>query len=227
MSSDFFSNRIIKFLSKLNITTSLPRQVELLNPYQNPDAFKLCKRFYTQYYADYNQRTLILGINPGRFGGGLTGIPFTDPVKLETICGIKNSLYKKAELSADFIYKMIAAYGGAEQFYKSFYFSSVSPLGFTRDGKNLNYYDDKKLQARLLPFIVSCLQLQLKFGIETKVAYCMGKGENYKFFANLNEQHHFFEKIIPLPHPRFIMQYKRKSLNLYIDRYLKAFDHMS
>jgi hypothetical protein len=218
-----FSQRVLNFFSTLEIKTSLPRNVEVLNPYQDLVAFQLCKSFYNQYYTDSNQRRIILGINPGRFGGGLTGIPFTDPVKLETVCGITNDLNKKAELSADFIYKMITAYGGANQFYKRFYFSSVSPLGFTRDGKNLNYYDDKKLSERMLPFILSCINEQLKFGIDTKVAYCLGEGENYKFLSKLNEQHHFFETITPLAHPRFIMQYKRKSLHQYIDSYLKAF----
>ncbi|MFI5224347.1 MAG: DUF4918 domain-containing protein, partial [Nitrospirales bacterium] len=66
---------------------------------------------------------LILGINPGRLGAGLTGIPFTDPLKLQNICGIENTLPKKAELSADFIYTMISAFGGPEAFYKKFYFS--------------------------------------------------------------------------------------------------------
>jgi hypothetical protein len=227
MSSNLFSQQILTFLSSLQINTSLPRKVEVLNPYQNPVAFQLCKRFYTQYYDDSKQRRIILGINPGRFGGGLTGIPFTDPIKLKTICGIHNDLDKKAELSADFIYKMIAAYGGANDFYKSFYFSSVSPFGFTQDGKNLNYYDDKKLTERLIPFMLSCLHEQLKFGIDTSVAYCLGEGENYKFLSKLNEQHQFFDKIIPLAHPRFIMQYKRKSLNQYIDFYLNAFNYLS
>jgi Domain of unknown function (DUF4918) len=165
---------------------------------------------------------MIIGINPGRFGGGLTGIPFTDPVKLETICGIKNDLPKKQELSADFIYTMIKSYGGPALFYKNFYFTSVSPLGFTKAGKNLNYYDDNKLEERIRPFMVTCMRSQLSFGINTKVAYCLGEGDNYKFLSQFNEQHQFFEKIIPLAHPRFIMQYKRKNLDRYVDRYLKA-----
>ncbi len=39
-------------------------------------------------------RYLILGINPGRFGGGITGIPFTDPIRLQNICGIENDFQK-------------------------------------------------------------------------------------------------------------------------------------
>jgi len=224
MDSNLFSQKILKFFSDLKTPASLPRGVHVLNPYQEAEVFNLCYRFYTQYYADTNPRSIILGINPGRFGGGLTGIPFTDPIKLQTICGVENDLSKKVELSADFIYLMIKAYGGPLRFYQNFYFSSVSPLGFTKEGKNLNYYDDKKLTERLTPFILSCISQQLLFGINTKTAYCLGEGENYKFLSKLNAEHHFFENIVPLAHPRFIMQYKRKSVNQYIDAYMKAFN---
>ena len=43
------------------------------------------------------------------------------------------------------------------------------------------------------------------------VAFSLGKGTNYKFLKKLNEDHQFFDKVIPLPHPRWIMQYRRKS----------------
>ncbi len=227
MAAKFFSERVLHFFSSLRLTASLPRGVQVLNPYQDKVVFDLCKQFYTKYYADNDNRKIIIGINPGRFGGGITGIPFTDPIKLQTLCNIENDLAKKQELSSDFIYRMIAAYGGPELFYKDFYFTSVSPLGFTKDQKNLNYYDDPKLTERLKPFMIECLRKQLRFGIDTTTAYCLGEGENYKFISRFNDEHHFFETITPLPHPRFIMQYKRKSLNEYLDKYLKAFGQSS
>lgn len=222
MGKDQFATKVLQFFATLKLTVPLPRGVQVLNPYQDKLVFELCQRFYTQYYSDTKHRTMIIGINPGRFGGGLTGIPFTDPIKLETICGIKNNLARKQELSSDYIYKMIDAFGGTNLFYENFYFTSVSPLGFTREGKNLNYYDDATLTERLKPFMLECMRSQLDFGINTKTAYCLGEGDNYKFLSQFNEQHQFFEKIIPLAHPRFIMQYKRKSLNPYLDSYLKA-----
>ncbi len=221
------SKKILSFFKTLKISARLPKGVDVLNPYKNAEAFELCRQFFSQYYADSNSRKIILGINPGRLGAGLTGIPFTDPIKLKDVCGIYNTLPRKAELSADFIYQMINAYGGPSKFYQNFYISSISPLGFTKEGKNLNYYDDKKLTTQLHPFILSCLTKQLKFGIETKNVYCLGEGTNYKFLSNLNSEYSFFENIIPLAHPRFIMQYKRKSINQYIDTYLKAFDYQS
>lgn len=186
---------------------------------------KLCKQFYHAFYHDNSTRRIIIGINPGRLGGGLTGIPFTDPVHLEKCCLIKNSLQKKTELSSTFIYEMIAVYGGPEKFYSKFYFSSVSPLGFTREEKNLNYYDDARLQKRLEPFIFSCMHAQLDFGIDRSVAYCLGEGENFKFLKQLNDEHQFFRKIIPLAHPRFILQYKSKSKHEYVKHYLEALNY--
>lgn len=198
-----------------------------MNPYLSEDIFRYCSLFYNKFYNNDKERTIILGINPGRFGAGLTGIPFTDPMKLEQECGIENDLLKKRELSADFIYQLIDAFGGKEAFYSKYYFGSVSPLGFTHDGKNMNYYDDPKLQKAVLPFILTSLNQQLDFGLNKKVAYCLGEGKNYKFLTDLNKRHHFFHQIIPLAHPRFIMQYKRKKVDTYIDDYLNKLNHPS
>ncbi|MBA4055987.1 MAG: DUF4918 domain-containing protein [Marivirga sp.] len=215
-----FADSVLTFFQQLKITADLPESVEVLNPYHDKLAVELCRRFYKKYYDDDQRRTLILGINPGRHGGGLTGIPFTDPIKLEKFCGISNTLQKKAELSADFMYTMITAFGGPEIFYKQFYFSSVSPLGFTMDGKNLNYYDVKELQINLREFIIQSLKSTISFGINTSVCYCLGEGENFKYLNRLNAELRIFKEIIPLAHPRFIMQYRRKKVNEYVDDYL-------
>ena len=157
----FWSEKILNFFSELTIDCPLPKDVKVLHPYQDIQVFNLCKQFYQQYYSDTKQRQLIIGINPGRLGGGLTGIPFTDPHKLETYCNIANTLKKKSELSADFVYRVIVAYGGPKEFFSRFYFSSVSPLGFTKDGKNLNYYDIPELQSKLKPFIMWSVALHV------------------------------------------------------------------
>jgi hypothetical protein len=95
-------------------------------------------------------------------------------------------------------------------------------LGFTKDEKNLNYYDDIRLQKKLESFMIESIHAQLKFDIDRSVAYCLGEGQNYKYLQQLNQKHNFFEKIIPLAHPRFIMQYKRKSKSEYILQYKQA-----
>lgn len=215
------SNKILRFLKSLEIQAQLPKGVDVLNPYQDKTAFGFCKKFYQKFYSDNNPRTLIIGINPGRLGGGLTGIPFTDPIKLQERCGIKNELQKRAELSADFIHLVIDAFGGLEKFYSQFYFSSVSPLGFTKDGKNLNYYDIPELQKALKPFIVNSMQTQLGFGLKAKTLFVLGEGKNFDYVQSLNDEFKFFKKVTPLPHPRFVMQYKRKQLKIYINEYVK------
>lgn len=215
----FLGDQILEFLRQLKLDVPLPRGIQVMNPYQDPATFPLCHQFYRKYYSDRNTRILIIGINPGRFGGGLTGIPFTDPIRLQTICEIQNDLPKKSELSSEFIYRMMNELGGEQEFYKRFYFTSVSPLGFTEKGKNLNYYDNPNLARRLKPFMIKCLQTQLAWGMNRDVAFCLGEGDNFKFLSTLNNEHRFFEKIIPLAHPRFIMQYRRKKLTEYIRHY--------
>lgn len=164
---------------------------------------------------------MIIGINPGRFGGGITGIPFTDPIRLKNKCGIDNTWAQRQELSSLFIYDVINAYGGTKKFYKNFYITAVSPLGFTRHGKNLNYYDNKELQKSIKKFVIECMNKQLQFGINKEIAFCLGDGKNYKYLSKLNEEVKFFERIIPLSHPRFIMQYKLKKKDEYIQSYIE------
>ncbi|HEY0741181.1 MAG TPA: uracil-DNA glycosylase family protein [Chryseosolibacter sp.] len=215
-----FADKVLIFYKSLAIPGKLPKGVEVLNPYQDEQAFSLCEQFYRKYYGDTKSRTVILGINPGRFGGGITGIPFTDPIKLETICGIKNDLPKKAELSADYIYKMIEAFGGPGKFYGRYFFNSVSPLGFTQEGKNLNYYDTPALVKSLDKFILKSINQLLDMGVERDMAFCLGEGSNFKYLTNLNSKERFFKEITPLAHPRFIMQYKRKLVDAYVDDYV-------
>ena len=214
------SKKILSFLKNLDLEAELPKEVEVMNPFKDKYTYNICKKFYSKYYSDANPRHLILGINPGRFGGGITGIPFTDPIRLTSVCGIENDFQKKQELSSVFIYEMIYAFGGPESFYSKFYISSISPLGFTKHNKNLNYYDDANLERSLKAFIIKKINLQLSFGISRDVAFCLGEGKNFTYFTKLNSEVKFFKKIVPLPHPRFIMQYKLKKKDEYIERYL-------
>jgi hypothetical protein len=215
-----FSDRVLIFYKQLSIPNRLPKGVEVLNPYQDEKAFDLCSLFYRKYYNDNNERIAILGINPGRFGGGLTGIPFTDPLKLEKICGIPNDLAKKAELSADYIHMVIEAYGGLGRFYSKYFFNSISPLGFTQNGKNLNYYDTPELQKSLEKFIIKSLYQIVELGVSREKVFCLGEGDNFKYFVKLNEREKIFKTVVPLAHPRFIMQYKRKLVKEYVKDYL-------
>ena len=225
-----FGGKVLTFYKHLKISDPLPEGIQVMNPYQDTACMVVCKKFYSRYYNDKAKRFVILGINPGRYGAGITGIPFTDPIKLETLLGIKNDLQKKPELSAEFIHRMIAAFGGHERFFSTFFINSVSPLGFMADGKNLNYYDTPQLKKSLEPFIRKSLRDLVKLGIRREIVYCLGEGENYKYISKMNSGEKFFEEVIPLAHPRFIMQYRRKQIDTYIKDYvekLSAVDHLS
>ncbi|MDZ4714717.1 MAG: DUF4918 family protein [Cytophagales bacterium] len=216
------SDQIISFYRSLTIQNKLPSGIQVMNPYTDAYTLGLCKKFYKKYYHDTNKRILLIGINPGRFGSGTTGISFTDPVRLESACDIPNTLKKSPELSSDFIYRMISAYGGPASFYERYFITSVSPLGFTKAGKNINYYDEKRLEEGVTAFAVESMNRQIKMGMDTDRCYCLGEGKNYKFLTSLNKEHRWFREVIPLPHPRYIMQYKRKQLSGYIEQYLNA-----
>ncbi len=220
-SNDTFASKVLSFYKQIRLRAELPRDVEVMNPYRDAQTFAVTRLFYEQFYNDNLEREIILGINPGRFGGGITGVPFTDPINLEKFCRIKNDFQKKPELSSTFIYMMIDTFGGPEQFYRRYFISALSPLGFVMNGKNLNYYDIKELHTAVEPFILKSIRKQLAFGINRKRCFCLGEGENFKYLQKLNARHNFFGEIIPLPHPRFIMQYRRKQLNAYIDRYVR------
>lgn len=224
-----FAEKVISFYTGLEYTGSLPKGISIMNPFKdNPQIIRVISEFYTRFYSDNNLRSIILGINPGRFGAGVTGIPFTDSKRLSEKCGLSIPGLQTFETSSVFVYEMIDTYGGVDKFYSDFYISSVVPLGFTSvnsGGKavNYNYYDNVKLTDAVYSFIVDSLEKQLQFGIKRDKCFCLGTGRNYKFLLNLNDKLKLFEKIIPLEHPRYVMQYKSKQKLKYISKYLEEF----
>ncbi|HLN55998.1 MAG TPA: uracil-DNA glycosylase family protein [Bacteroidales bacterium] len=223
-----FAEKAISFFQNLEFTGSLPEGIHIMNPFrENPDIMPLIAQFFRKFYNDERNRHMILGINPGRFGAGSTGIPFTDTIRLTEKCGLTLPGTRTFETSSAFIYEMIDAYGGTEQFYSDFYISAISPLGFTREGKhkqvNYNYYDSTALTKAVSGFMKKTLQDQLAFGIERDACFCLGTGKNYKFLNELNEKESYFGLIVPLEHPRFIMQYKSKQKQDYIRKYIEEF----
>ncbi len=217
------ARKLIRFYKDLQPPASLPRGVELLYPHKQKETMNVVSGFFKKYYSTDHKRRLIFGINPGRFGAGITGINFTAPRQLKEHCGIDHPFGQKSELSAEFIYEMILRYGGVEAFYNNYFISAVSPLGYTRNGINLNYYDDKKLLAATKPFIVSSIQKLISFGFRTDRCICIGGAKNFDYLSALNEEYGFFKLIVPLPHPRFILQYRRKYKEDHIRRYLSVF----
>jgi hypothetical protein len=216
-----FGKKALDFFTNLHPKFPLPDAIDFLLPYKEPEAISIANAFFNKFYNDNHSRIFIIGINPGRFGAGVTGISFTDPIRLEKECGIENDFQKKPELSSVFIYEMIHAMGGVKSFYGNFFLTAVCPVGFIKGNKNLNYYDDKMLLDSSNRFIQKTLTDQLDFGAVRQTAICLGEGKNYSFLLKMNEKLRLFEEIIPLAHPRFIMQYRRKKMNEYINLYVE------
>ncbi len=223
MAGGTFGERALDFYRALEPPARLPKGIRVMNPYRDATTWQYVEAFCRRYLADNVPRTLVFGINPGRFGAGRTGVMFTDPVALESVCGIRNDLAKRRETSSEFIYDFIRHQGGPQRFYSEFFLTAVSPLGFVRDGLNFNYYDDPVLLARVTPFIERTLDTQLGLGVCREAAILLGSGENRRFFTALNQRHGFFREILALDHPRFIMQYRRKRLARYRREYGRTF----
>jgi hypothetical protein len=220
------ADKILDFYAKVHFTGQLPDKIDIMNPFrESEDIRRICKLFYDKYYNDEKPRTLILGINPGRLGAGATGLPFTDTKRLNEFCGIQYDKFVTHEPSSVYVYEVIEAFGGPDAFYHKFYINSVCPLGFIKkEGAkivNYNYYDSKALQDAVTGFIIENINQQLAIAGKSDKCFCFGTGKNFQFLNKLNQKHGFFDQIVPLEHPRYIMQYKTKQKDKYISNYLE------
>ncbi len=220
-----FAEKVIDFNRHLEFKGKLPENIKIMNPFrENDEIMTISGQFYNRFYNDNETRKLILGINPGRHGAGVTGIPFTDTKRLSEVCGIKIDSVSTHEPSSVFVYEMIDHYGGVEKFYRNYFITAMSPLGFiTKNDKenwiNCNYYDFGDLFDAVQPFIIETLKKQVSFGVDTKVCYVLGK-KNAKFVNLINRKENLFDSVVALDHPRYIQQYKSKSKDKYISDYL-------
>ena len=220
-----FGDKVIEFNRKLDYKGDLPDDFQVLNPYMdNPETLEVMTRFYDTFYNDNATRKFIIGINPSRHGAGVTGIPFTDTKRLESICGIEMKSAHTHEVSSVFMYDMMSEYGGASDFYKQFYINSPFPLAIvrqTKDGKwlNANYYDDPTLFEMVKDYMILTLKKHIDLGLDTSEVFVLGK-KNAIFLHKINKQEKFFGSLKILEHPRYIQQYKSKDKQMFIEKYL-------
>ncbi len=216
-----FANKATRYFLSLKTSENLSLNIQILNPYKKKEVKRIVTVFFKKYFDDSKNRTFVFGINPGRFGGGLTGISFTDPVALRQQCNIENNLGVRKELSSKFIYNMIDKYGGVNKFYSEFFISAIYPLTIIKNGKNYNYYDEKSLYRSLKSYLISAIEKQTNFGANKKFAVCLGK-KNAVYLNEINNEYNFFDEIRVLDHPRYIMQYKLRQLDKYLYEYLSV-----
>lgn len=226
-----FAELILQFNNRLSHEAlDLPAGFKIVNPFtgdQKEQVKRITMAFYQKYYNDNRTRRLILGSSPARRGSAVTGVPFEDAEHLQSETGIFIDKFYVNKSSSGFLFDVINEYGGCKKFYSDFYMNFVCPLGIVRTNSkdkevNCNYYENKKLQDSLYSFIVSSIYSQIDFGIDTSVCYCIGSGENYSFLSKINQIHGFFQNIVPLEHPRFIMQYNSKRKEEFVEKYLNA-----
>jgi hypothetical protein len=217
-----FGARVYRFYRTLE-SPAVPAGIDVMTPYRAAHVRRHVRQFLRRYFDDNDPRVLVFGINPGRFGAGITGVTFTDPVALADVCGIANDLPRRRELSSVFVYRFIERFGGVRAFYRRFFLTAASPLGFTRKGRNLNYYDDPRLTRAVTPFIIRSIERQIALGGRRDHAIVLGTGANMRFISRLNADHGFFQEIHALEHPRPIMQYRRRQLEYYLSRYVEVF----
>lgn len=229
------NDRLLRHVMDLSLADAeLPPGVGVLDSFHGPhgaEVRRIVTAFHRTYFSDDRPRTLMLGINPGRLGAGSTGLSFTDTKRCESDLGIPVRGLRTHEPSSDFFYRMVRAAGGAAAFYGRVYVHAICPLGFVKDGPNgsavnLNYYDDKALEAAVTPFVERWLRTLMSCGMRTDTVLCIGTGKNAAYFGRLNERLRLFDRIIALEHPRYVMQYKARSIEVYIDKYLRALEEV-
>lgn len=225
---DTLASKIIAFNQNLDYNGELPDGFRALNPYlDNPETMQVMAAFYQKFYADNGPRKFLIGINPSRHGAGVTGVPFTDTKRLDSVCGIRMHSARTHEVSSVFLYDMIAAFGGATAFYREFYINSPFPLAIVRKTKsgdwlNANYYDEKSLFDAVKPFMIASLNAHLALGLDTEKVFVLGK-KNAQYLQRINKEERLFGQMVVLEHPRYIQQYRSKDKQVFINKYLHAF----
>lgn len=217
-----FGDQVLAFVRTWPRPVIAAAPVTWLDPFATAEANRCADAFYRAFYHDYEPRLFIFGVNPGRFGAGVTGVPLTDGYALAHGCGIPNTLPPRRELSAEFFHRVVAAWGGAAELFGQIYVTSVCPLGLLRDGKNFNYYDDPAVLRELEPFLIDAIRRQRAFGARP-AAVVLGSGENLRVLTRLNAAHGLFDALHALPHPRFVMQYRRTQVDEFVAEYVRLF----
>ena len=226
-----FSDKVFQFDQELgNVKINLPAPYKIINPYSGRNkkqVLPMIQIFYHKYFNDTSKRCLILGSSPARRGSAITGVPFEDASNLLKETGISIANFHVNNAASNFLNEVIDKYGGRVKFYHNFYLNFVCPVGICKTNSkgnqvNCNYYENKQVEEMLTPLIISALKTQISFGIDTSVCYCIGSGQNYQELSKINKKWGFFQKIVPLEHPRFITQYHPEDEKKYLHKYLNA-----
>jgi len=152
------------------------------------------RKFNKKMYGDKLPKTVLCGINPGKNGAGKTGIPFVDFTSLtKMIDGVDR---EDTERSAQFFFDIVQEIG-VEKFYRSFYVTNVSWIGYISGNKNVNYYD---LPINVKQFLYEMFQYEMEVVKPTTIISLSGavKETISELFDNSN-----INISQQLPHPNY------------------------
>ena len=183
-----FAEKIISFNKNVSFNGMLPPDISIMNPFkENKEALIISPLNFIESIITtiINDTSFWVSI-PGRFGAGVTGVPFTDTKRLSSECGIEFPGKTTHEPSSAFVYEVINTYGGPEKFYNHIYIQSICPLGFTITndrGKevNYNYYDSKELTDCVYDFIIANIKKQISFGVALMFVSYLEQGKMKSF----------------------------------------------
>lgn len=213
------SAKVIDFYKNFSLPSVLPSDIVVHNPYDDPMRQKAIESFYKKFFADDEPRVHLIGINPSRITETSSGINYTDGFALENFCGITNDFSKSRELTSEFFYMVVEEFGSAENFYKEIFAWAMMPFSVTRVSKYKNYYEDDVFD-HLIDMVQSNIQWISNLPKKGKVVI-IGTGENKKMFESLPGSPFGYDNVQFLPHPRWIMQYKRAYVKNYVQQYVE------
>ena len=171
-----------------------------MNPFLASGApFPLPTPFTTSIAAIITDGRAILGINPGRFGAGITGIPFTDPKRLAEFCDIHIEACPNAhEPSSLFVYEVIEAWGGLREFYDKMVHQFHLPAWLCKGRQNgretnYNYYDSAELTRTALPLLWIAFAARLQWAWKGMYASAWARAK-LRFYGQAERRTRLFGK---------------------------------
>jgi uracil-DNA glycosylase len=155
--------------------------------------------FHKKFVQPNSPKIVMCGINPGRRGAGITGIPFIDTNSLSKM--LPDISNPKSEKSAKFFFSIIEEFG-INEFYRNIHVTNMSWFGFYKldNGTNVNYNSlPTDIQNVLIDKFVEEMDL-----INPDVILPIGDIVNWELLYNLKLKNRLYAEIGPrLYHPAY------------------------
>jgi hypothetical protein len=100
--------------------------------------------------------------------------------------------------------------------------NAISPLGFVKNGVNINFYDDPALKKAIIPFALQSIAAVHAAGVRSDVCVVLGTGSLKTFVEREIRPEVGWDHVAYLEHPRYVMQYRRKDVPVFIEKYVRT-----